>query len=65
MGLDVSEYQQNNLYKYTVGNYENDFNTANNYKNLMREKGFQHAFVVAFMNGERINLEKAIKLAEK
>jgi N-acetylmuramoyl-L-alanine amidase len=65
MGLDVSEYQQNNLYKYTVGNYENDFNAANNYKNLMREKGFQHAFVVAFMNGERINLEKAIKLAEK
>jgi len=65
MGLDVSEYQQNKLYKYTVGNYENDFNAANNYKNLMREKGFQHAFVVAFMNGERINLEKAIKLAEK
>ncbi|MEY3425833.1 MAG: hypothetical protein RL679_1191, partial [Bacteroidota bacterium] len=28
-------------------------------------QGFQHAFVVAFLNGERINLEKAIKLAEK
>jgi N-acetylmuramoyl-L-alanine amidase len=65
MGLDVSEYQQNNLYKYTVGSFENDFDAANNFKNLMREKGFQHAFVVAFMNGERINLEKAIKLAEK
>lgn len=65
MGLDVSEYQQNNLFKYTVGSFENDFESANNHKNLMREKGFQHAFVVAFMNGERVNLEKAIKLAEK
>jgi len=29
------------------------------------EKGFEHAFVVAFLNGERISIEKAIKLAEK
>jgi hypothetical protein len=29
------------------------------------EKGFNHAFVAAFMNGERISIEKAIKLAEK
>ncbi len=64
-GLKVYEYTQDNLYKYTVGTFENDFNAANAYKNEMRNSGFQHAFVVAFLNGERINLEKAIKLAEK
>ena len=64
-GLAVFEYRQDNLYKYTAGSFENDFKAANNYKNELREQGFQHAFVVAFQNGERINLEKAIKLAEK
>lgn len=64
-GLSVYEYKQDNLYKYTAGSFEDDFKAANNYKNELREQGFQHAFVVAFQNGERINLEKAIKLAEK
>lgn len=61
----VSEYKQDNLYKYTVGEFVNDFAAANKYKNELRQKDFPHAFVVAFQNGERINLEKAIKLAEK
>jgi hypothetical protein len=30
----------------------------------MREKGFKGAFVVAFLNGERISIEKALKLVE-
>ena len=64
-GMEVYEYTQDNLFKYTVGNFTNDFKAAGNYKNELREQGFQHAFVVAFQNGQRINLEKAIKLAEK
>lgn len=64
-GYTVSQYQQDGLYKYTVGAYANAFDDANSMKNKLRENGFQHAFVVAFMNGERINLQKAIKLAEK
>ncbi len=64
-GLEVFEYKQDNLYKYTVGAFEDDLDAANDYKNEMRKKGFQHAFVVAFVNGERISLEKAIKLAKK
>lgn len=63
--LDVFEYKQDGLYKYTVGDFENDFNAANNYKNDLREMGFKHAFVVAFQNGERISLEKGIKLAKE
>jgi N-acetylmuramoyl-L-alanine amidase len=64
-GLPIQEYKQDNLFKYTVGDFENDFKSANAYKNEMRNGGFPHAFVVAFQNGERINLEKAIKLAQK
>ena len=63
--LEIFEYQQDNVFKYTSGKFLNDFKSANNYKNLMRSKGYPTAFVVAFFNGERINLEKAIKLAEK
>jgi N-acetylmuramoyl-L-alanine amidase len=64
-GVKVSEYQQDNLYKYTAGNFKNDFKSANDYKNELRKQGFQHAFVVAFQGEERISLEKALKLAEK
>ena len=62
---EVFEYQQDKLYKYTIGEFVGDFNAANNYKNELRQKEFPNAFVVAFQNGERISLEKAIKLAEK
>ena len=64
-GLKVFEYKQDNLYKYTAGMFENDFAAANKYKTELKGKGFANAFVVAFQNGERISLEKAIKLAEK
>ena len=62
--VQVSEYQQDKLYKYTTGNFENDYTGATKHKNEMREKGFQYAFVVAFLNGERIPLEKALKMAK-
>ena len=64
-GIKIFEYKQDNLFKYTAGQFENDFAAANKYKTELREKGFSNAFVVAFQNGERISLEKAIKLAEK
>lgn len=62
--LKVFEYEQNGLFKYTVGSFENNFKEANLYKQKMRDKGFKFAFVVAFQGNKRINLEKAIKLAE-
>ena len=40
-------------------------NQIKEYKIELIEKGFNNAFVVAFLNGERISIEKAIKLAEK
>jgi N-acetylmuramoyl-L-alanine amidase len=62
-GLPVWSYQNNGLYKFTIGAYKS-IDKANELKKEMREKGFEHAFVVAFYQNERINLEKAIKLAE-
>ena len=64
-GYTINQYEQDGLYKYTVGVYANNLEEANSTKNKLRENGFQHAFVVAFLNGERINLQKAVKLAEK
>lgn len=64
-GYTVFEYQQSGLYKYTVGRHINDFDGANTLKQKLREEGFEHAFVVGFLNGERIDLQKAINLAEK
>jgi N-acetylmuramoyl-L-alanine amidase len=64
-GLEVFEYQDNTLFKYCTGTFPNDLQGAKNYKNELIQKGFANAFVVAFLDGERISIEKAIKLAEK
>ena len=64
-GYKVYQYHQNGLYKYTTGVFVNDFESANAMKSELRSGNFQHAFIVAFRNGERIDLQKAIKLAEK
>jgi len=63
--LEIFEYVQDNKFKYCAGKFVNDLTGAKNYKNELIEKGYNHAFVVAFFNGERISIEKAIKLAEK
>jgi N-acetylmuramoyl-L-alanine amidase len=63
-GLKTDEYLHDGAYKYVTGNFVNDFNGANTYKNEVRKLGFSTAFVVAFLDGERINLEKGIKLAQ-
>lgn len=64
-GLQVFEYKQDGFYKYAVGSFENDFKGANEYKNEMREKGFSHAFVIAFKNGSRMDLNTALKEIKK
>jgi hypothetical protein len=48
-----------------VGAFVNDIEAARAYRIRMVEQGYQHAFVVGFLGEERINLQKAIKLAEK
>lgn len=62
---NVFEYQQDDLYKYALGAFVNDYKSANEYKNLLRQEGFESAFVIAFINNERVDLQKAINLASK
>lgn len=64
-GLDIMEYRQDGFYKYCSGKFIKDYKGASAHKMQLREQGFNHAFTVAFLNGERIGIEKALKLAEK
>jgi N-acetylmuramoyl-L-alanine amidase len=64
-GLEIFEYQENMLFKYCAGKFPDDLQGAKNYKNELIQKGFPNSFVVAFLDGERISIEKALKLAEK
>jgi len=57
----VKKYFHVNLYKYTVGD-EPNLTEANKLLIKMQEKGFKDAFVVAFLNGERISPTQAVKL---
>jgi hypothetical protein len=53
------------LYKYCAGYFPNNLQGAKNYKDELTKMGYSNAFVVAFLDGERISIEKALKLAEK
>lgn len=56
---DAVFYQENGMYKYTIGASE-DYNAINR---LRREllKDFPEAFVIAFKNGSKMNVVEAIK----
>jgi len=60
-GEKASHYNQDGLYKYTVGKLSNMQDAVNEQRRL-RSVGFDGAFVVAFLNGERITLDKAREL---
>ena len=64
-GLEIFEYQDNSLFKYCAGSFPNNLEGAKNHKDQLKQMGFSNAFVVAFLDGERISIEKALKLAEK
>ena len=57
----IKSYFHNGLYKYTVGN-ENDLITANKLMQEVQNKGYKDAFVVAFLNDNRINPSEALKI---
>ena len=58
---NIWEYKDGVLYKYTVGN-NNDIKPASELQSELRKKGFGDAFVVAFQNGKRRPVRKALKL---
>ena len=55
-------YKDGKTYKYTSGN-STDYNEINNLRRLL-SKRFKGCFVVAFLNGERIDLNEARRLSK-
>lgn len=64
-GLDgVVEVEGGGLFKYQVGN-EPSLAKAREVQARCREKGYDGAFIVAYHKGERIDLQKAVTLAQQ
>lgn len=57
----VDYYYSDGLYRYTIGNYST-LKEAFKRLQLLREKGFTDAFIVAFYKDMRINIKDAIEL---
>jgi len=55
----VDFYQENGLYKYTVGSSANYNEIVTQRKNV--SKDFPQAFIVAFKNGQKMNVQAAIQ----
>lgn len=51
------------MYKYQITGIH-DYNEANNIKDRMKKKGFEGAFLVAYNNGNRINLSEAVSMSK-
>jgi N-acetylmuramoyl-L-alanine amidase len=56
-GIEVEYYKEKGIYKYTTGKFS-DFNDANKRRRELSGK-FHDAFVVAFRNGIRIDINEA------
>ena len=55
---DIGYYRHQGYYKYTAGN-EPDFDKAMKIRNKVVQKGYKDAFVIAVLNGERMDVNKA------
>lgn len=58
---NIEEYKQNGVYKYLAG-CTSGYKEAKSNQEKLKEMGFKDAFIVAFENGQRIDLSKAISL---
>ena len=56
----IQVVKENNSFKYLAIGFKS-YEEAANAKNQLRKSGFKEAFVVAYQNGNRIKIEKALK----
>jgi len=57
---NAGKYFHNGMYKFTSGRFTS-YRDAINHQNRMRKAGYPDAFVVAFLNGQRITIDEAQK----
>ena len=62
-GLNTDFYIENGVYKYTYGESE-DYNEILRLKKSIADK-FKDSFIIAFLNGEKINTREAIEMFKK
>lgn len=60
-GKDISYYFHEGLYKYTAGNFFS-LEEAVDYQKKLQQAGFTDAFVVAFLNNNRISADEARRI---
>jgi len=60
---DLYVYHYQGLYRYAAGN-EQSLEKANEVQRTLQDKGYHDAFVVAFMDNERIPAREAIRLLQ-
>ena len=58
---DIDFYHHQGMYKYTSGN-EKSFDEAMKIRSFLVNKGYKDAFVVAFLNGKRIDTNEARRM---
>lgn len=62
-GEKAQYYTENGVYKYTIGE-SNSYEEIQQIKKNLSEK-FKETFVVAFLNGKKINTQEAVKISQK
>src|SRR5699024_6391051 len=60
---NLSVRYENKMYKYQITGIHS-YSEANNLKNQMIQRGFSGAFVVAYNNGDRMDVSEAISLSK-
>lgn len=60
----TKEVTPQGIIRYTAGEFYDPM-AATAYKQVLREKGFKGAFLVAYYNSERIDIKEALELAKK
>ncbi len=57
---DISREKEGEFYKYFYG-YTSDYNKIQKLQQEAKKKGYKSCFIVAYKNGKRISLDKALK----
>lgn len=61
---EIDFYEAGGLFRYTFGNTRS-IDEANSLEQLAKSKGYEDAFIVAFLNGDRIAVGEAVKLLKQ
>ncbi len=62
---DIREYRQDGWYKYSTGNFRSYDEAVRHQKFVRDNKKYKDAFIICFMEDERISLEKALEVTKK